>query len=198
MPEYTMLRELRRELSYGGLPTRRTPEDYARITSFRVIEELLCLLDAYRRRLDVGEPCHLVEIEHAPEKGRLLSEFVIKVAPRPMPSTSSGSARTPTSPSARTLARVAEPRASRFQMPAYSLLRELHDALGDGGARANAHRAPTDRARLACYRVIGDLLRLLDDFRRSVERGERCRLVESEHPREDGRLLLEFVIKVFR
>ena len=84
MPELRALRELRRALARGGLPSmdRRTPEDHARIASFRAIEELLQLLDQYRRRVDGGERCRLVELEQAHAPGRLHLEIAIEtVAP---------------------------------------------------------------------------------------------------------------------
>lgn len=40
------------------------------------------------------------------------------------------------------------------------------------------------------------VLHLLDEFRRCTESGERCRLVEREHIREKGRLLVELTIEV--
>jgi hypothetical protein len=81
LPELRALREVRKALAYGGLPPAhlRTPEDCARISSFRVIEELLRVLDVYRRRVESGEKCRLVETEHRREPGRLLVELVIEV-----------------------------------------------------------------------------------------------------------------------
>ena len=81
VPELTALRELRRLLARGGLPPahQRTPEDHARIASFRALEELLNLLDHYRRRAENGERCRLVEREHGREAGRLLLEIEIEV-----------------------------------------------------------------------------------------------------------------------
>jgi len=83
IPELKTLRELRRTLAYGGIPAadKRTPEDDARIAAFRAIEELLRLLDEYRRRVERGEHCRLVEREHPLEPGRLLLELAIEVRP---------------------------------------------------------------------------------------------------------------------
>ena len=82
-PEFTTLRDLRRALARGGLrsPSQRTPEDHARIAAFRTLEELLRLLEDYRRRVEGGQRCRLVEREHPHEPGRLLFEFVIEVEP---------------------------------------------------------------------------------------------------------------------
>jgi hypothetical protein len=81
LPELKSLREVRKALAYGGLPPThlRTPEDCARIGAFRVMEELLRVLDVYRRRVESGETCRLVEKEHRREPGRFLVELVIEV-----------------------------------------------------------------------------------------------------------------------
>lgn len=81
IPEFKTLRELRRVLGRGGLPAldKRTPEDSARIASFRAIEELCRVLGEYKRRVENGERCRLVEREHGSEPGRLHVEFVIEV-----------------------------------------------------------------------------------------------------------------------
>ncbi|MFT3769637.1 MAG: hypothetical protein QM820_29730 [Minicystis sp.] len=83
MPELTTLRELRRAFARGGLPPmdKRTAEDCARIASFRTLEELCRVLDEFRRRVESGERCRLVEREHAIEPGRLRVEIVIEVLP---------------------------------------------------------------------------------------------------------------------
>jgi hypothetical protein len=81
LPEIQRMREVRRALAFGGLTpaARRTPEDNARIASFRTLEELLPFLDEYRRRIESGQRCRLVEREHTREPGRLLVEWVIEV-----------------------------------------------------------------------------------------------------------------------
>jgi hypothetical protein len=83
LPEIRALRELRRALSFGGLTPshRRSPEDCARIGAFRVLQELLHLLDQFRRRVEQGERVRLVEREHIRESGRLLIELVIEARP---------------------------------------------------------------------------------------------------------------------
>jgi hypothetical protein len=83
IPEHAALRDLRRVLARGGLPAvdRRTPEDNARIAAFRTVEELLVVLDEFKRRVERGEPCRLVEREHPREAGRLVIELAIVVEP---------------------------------------------------------------------------------------------------------------------
>jgi hypothetical protein len=83
IPEIKTLRELRRVLAHGGLPAppKRTSVDCARIASFRTLEELCRLLDEFRRRVEAGERCRLVEREHGTESGRMLIEIAIEVAP---------------------------------------------------------------------------------------------------------------------
>ena len=80
LPELRTLRELRTRLARGGMPPldKRTPDDSARIVAFRVIEELLRLFERYRRRVEQGERCRLVERERAAEPGALLIEIVIE------------------------------------------------------------------------------------------------------------------------
>lgn len=83
IPELKALQELRRALAHGGLPAldKRTFEDHARIGSFRVQVELIHFLDDYRRRIEGGERCRIVEREHRSEPGRLLIELHIEVMP---------------------------------------------------------------------------------------------------------------------
>jgi hypothetical protein len=81
LPEIVRLREVRRAVAVGGITpvALRTPEDNARITTFRALAELLQLLDQYRRRVERGEKVRLVEREHVHEEGRMLVEFTIEV-----------------------------------------------------------------------------------------------------------------------
>jgi hypothetical protein len=83
LPEHEALRDLRRALARGGLPPMhaRTPTDMARIASFRVMEELLRFLAEYRRRIDAGERCRIVDREGPRVAGRLDLHFVIEVDP---------------------------------------------------------------------------------------------------------------------
>jgi hypothetical protein len=80
IPEHRTLKALRDVLAVGGLTPlgRRTPEDAARIASFRVIEELLRLLRIFKHRVEEGEACRLVERTRATEPGRFLVEIVIE------------------------------------------------------------------------------------------------------------------------
>lgn len=86
--------------------------------------------------------------------------------------------------------------ARAFRIPEIKALRELRFALARGGLPASDKRTPEDSARIAAFRALEELLRLLDHYRRRVEQGDRCRLVEREHPREPGRLVIEMVIEV--
>ena len=86
--------------------------------------------------------------------------------------------------------------ASPLAAPEFTTLRDLRRALARGGLRSPSQRTPEDHARIAAFRTLEELMRLLDEYRRCVEGGQRCRLVEREHPREPGRLLLEVVIEV--
>ena len=83
LPGLVMMRELRRLLAAGGLPPadKRTPEDWARIAGFRVLEELLRLLDDYRRLIERGVRCRLIERAHVREVGRMVIEIVLEVQP---------------------------------------------------------------------------------------------------------------------
>jgi hypothetical protein len=82
-PEFTALREVRSALGRGGLPSpdQSTPQEQARLASFRTLEELLRILDEYRRRIESGERCRLVEREHERVPGQLLVELVIEEVP---------------------------------------------------------------------------------------------------------------------
>lgn len=57
---------------------------------------------------------------------------------------------------------------------------------------------PEASARLAIYRVTAELLRLLLELKRRVERGERCRVVEVEQTTELGEFSLRFKIETQR
>jgi len=83
IPEINALRELRRALARGGIPPldKRTPEDSARIGAFQTIGALLRLLDEYKRRVEDGQRCRLVEVERSPQPGRILIEIAIEAQP---------------------------------------------------------------------------------------------------------------------
>lgn len=82
-PELHALREVRRDLARGGLPPidKRGPEEHARIAAYRAVEELLHLIERYRRRVERGERARLVEREHPREPGRMVIELIIEVDP---------------------------------------------------------------------------------------------------------------------
>lgn len=80
-------------------------------------------------------------------------------------------------------------------IPEIDTLRELRRALARGGLSAVDMRTPEDCARIASLYVILDLLRLLDEFKRRVEGGERCRLVVVERNAEAGRLAIRIAIE---
>jgi len=56
-------------------------------------------------------------------------------------------------------------------------------------------RSPQEEARIAALCVLHDLLDILDQFGRAIERGERRRLVVSEHGRHLGRVIIDITIK---
>lgn len=80
IPELRHLQDVRAQLARGGLPPldKRTPEDCARIAAFRTLVELLRLFGRFKQRIEAGERCRLVEIEHPQEPGRLLIEIRIE------------------------------------------------------------------------------------------------------------------------
>jgi hypothetical protein len=69
---------------------------------------------------------------------------------------------------------------------------------GRGGLPPKDRRLPEDEARIAAFCVLQELVHILDQFRRSVEQGEHCRLVVSEHGRQIGRIAIEVTIKQFK
>jgi hypothetical protein len=81
-----------------------------------------------------------------------------------------------------------------FRIPEHELLKRLRDMAairGDGGT-------PEASARLAIYRATAEVLRLLLELKRRIERGERCRVVEVEQTSELGELSLKFKIETQR
>jgi hypothetical protein len=75
----------------------------------------------------------------------------------------------------------------------FATLRDLRQVFARGGLRSE--RTPHHDVRLASFRVVVELLRLLEEFRRRIEEGERCRIVEREHARRPGQFVLEFMIE---
>ena len=77
---FRTLRELRIDFGRGGLPPRdgRTPEDDARIATYRVLQELTHILDQYRRAIDEGRACRLAVSEHGRQLGKVIIEIAIE------------------------------------------------------------------------------------------------------------------------
>jgi hypothetical protein len=84
---------------------------------------------------------------------------------------------------------------TRLLLPEHKALRELRTALSRGVLPRPAMRTAHDWARLAAFTAIVELLRVLDEFKRRVESGERCRLIALEQPCERGRVRIEIVIE---
>jgi hypothetical protein len=82
-----------------------------------------------------------------------------------------------------------------FTIPELRLLQELREALARGGMPPPDKRTPEDSARIGAFRTVAELLHLFGRLKRRIEGGERCRLVEREHAREPGRLVIELVIE---
>jgi hypothetical protein len=87
---------------------------------------------------------------------------------------------------------------ARLVIPEWETLRELRHVLARGGLPLPHKRTAADSARIAAFRALTELLRLFEELRRRVEAGEHCYIVEREHDREHGRLVLELVIEVQR
>ena len=77
LPAFRELQELRRLLAHAPL-IRDTPEHEARTVSFRVLKDLCALLSAFKKRIEAGERCIIVEIPHPHKDGRLRVEFSIE------------------------------------------------------------------------------------------------------------------------
>jgi hypothetical protein len=78
-PEFSALRTLRRAFSRGGLPPllERTPDDEARIAAFFALQQLLLILDEFRRACARGESVHLEIDESGMSPTRLLMTIAI-------------------------------------------------------------------------------------------------------------------------
>jgi hypothetical protein len=79
---FRALRDLRAEFGRGGLPPkdRRTPEDEARLAVFCVLQELVHILDQFRRAVEQGEHCRLAISEHGRQLGKVVIEITIEGA----------------------------------------------------------------------------------------------------------------------
>lgn len=64
-PEFSALRALRRALARGGLPpvSRRRPHDEARIAAFFTVQQLLHILEEFRKACARGEAVRLAVSE---------------------------------------------------------------------------------------------------------------------------------------
>jgi hypothetical protein len=71
-------------------------------------------------------------------------------------------------------------------------LRALIHRFGVGPLRSDA--PPEEQANVVCFRVLVEVVKLLEEFVRRLAAGERVRLVEREHPPERGRLVLEIAV----
>ncbi|MFT3764391.1 MAG: hypothetical protein QM820_02555 [Minicystis sp.] len=78
-PPFHALRDLLRAFSRGGMPSRasRTPEEDARLVVFQTLNELVHLLDQFRRRAERGEPVRLLVKERGRQMGRAVVEIAI-------------------------------------------------------------------------------------------------------------------------
>jgi hypothetical protein len=77
--------------------------------------------------------------------------------------------------------------------PEFTTLRELRRLFSKGGLPAE--RTPEAHARIATFCALTDLLRLLDEYRRRVRCGQRCRLRVHEQPSEPGKLSINITIE---
>ena len=80
--------------------------------------------------------------------------------------------------------------------PEFMTLRQVRAELAKGGMLAQ--RTPEDHARIAAFRTIEEFLRFVEEYRRRIPSGERCKLVERPHKSETGRVMLEFEIEAER
>jgi hypothetical protein len=62
----------------------------------------------------------------------------------------------------------------------FGTLRELRRAFGRGGIPPMERRTPEDEVRIASFCALQEFVHILDQFRRSIEKGEYCHLVIRE------------------
>ncbi len=77
--------------------------------------------------------------------------------------------------------------------PEFATLRELRRTLSRGGLPAQ--RTPEDDARLAAFAAVKELLRVVDEFRIRLRRGDGVRLRVLEHQSTPERMKVEIVIE---
>ena len=80
--------------------------------------------------------------------------------------------------------------------PPLEALRALRGGLAAGRLTPADQRTPDENVGNAIFRTLDELLHVVDEYRRRGRTGERCRLVEHEHVRKDGHMVVEFVIEV--
>lgn len=80
---FQALRELLRTFARGGMPSRasRLPEEDARLVTYQTLNELVLLLEQFRRRVERGEPVRIVVIERGRQLGRAVVEISIVEEP---------------------------------------------------------------------------------------------------------------------
>jgi hypothetical protein len=78
---------------------------------------------------------------------------------------------------------------------AFRALRDLRADFGRGGLPPRDRRTPEDEARIATFCVLQELVHILDQYMRVIERGEHRRLVVSEHGRQLGKVVIEIMIE---
>jgi hypothetical protein len=78
-PEFHTLRMLRRAFSRGGLPplSMRTPEDEARIAAFFALQQMMYILEEFRKACARHEPVRLVVAEHGQSPNHIVLEIAI-------------------------------------------------------------------------------------------------------------------------
>lgn len=78
--------------------------------------------------------------------------------------------------------------------PLFSTLRRIHRALSRGGMRPLSRRTPEDEVRIAAFRALQQLLRILDAFRKACVRGRPVHLVVNETGMSPRRVLMTIAI----
>jgi hypothetical protein len=75
-----LLRTMRRELVEGGFPptSKRAPDDWLRFAAFAAINDLLRILNEYRRRTLRGDKCFIFERKHQQKLGHLTLELSVE------------------------------------------------------------------------------------------------------------------------
>jgi hypothetical protein len=90
--------------------------------------------------------------------------------------------------------RAPEPAGRLLGGAAFAALRDLRRVFARGGMPSRASRSPDEDARLAVFQTLNELVHVLDQFRRCIERGEGVRLVVTERGRQVGRAVVEIAI----